>query len=406
VPCQSADQVLAIDLILSFLGLLITLVVRIVNDARVDREWAKVAREFDLQHVRAGYKRERSLKGELAGFHVLVQTVNAKPRYFQRQHRGRRKSSRTWRRPRRANPEDVKTRYVLKLAWTPANLTIERVRGRDGRSYNATTRTIETGDEQFDRVFCVRGEDPSELRAFLDPERMQAIRDFMGRHNDSKVWQSRIRCESGRLDQTADRMGKSLTRLGQFAQSLARPIDAPGTDDHLDVLPATPSAKPEVESLLPEVQEEASTEEPVPVTEFGDRVDPSCEDSTEGFPDARTLSMELFGTPRSGHEVMRVFEDEYRGKSVRWSGTVKRVETFKFDSTFGRSPGVRITLELPKLIVHGMQREVGLVVAAPPSEEESLRKARGSTLDIDGVLVKCDPYLRIFFVADAAFVVA
>ena len=139
--------------------------------------------------------------------------------------------------------------------------------------------------------------------------------------------------------------------------------------------------------------------DPTPAPEHNG--DPVAAPTTATAPvlDASAVSHELFGTRRTGFETQRIFDEGFRGRRVRGSGTLARIETFVSDVVFGRTPGTRVTLELSELEGEGYGRDVRLVAALAHDRETELRHSRGEEFEVEGTLVRCDPFLRTLFVA-------
>ena len=139
----------------------------------------------------------------------------------------------------------------------------------------------------------------------------------------------------------------------------------------------------------PEVEVESAASVPEPEKDSSDPV--PLED-----PSVRALM--LFGDGRPGFEVKSVFENEHKGDRIRWRTTVARVEPFRHDQALGEGPGTRLIAEHDIGEVRRLRINVGL----PPDAEAGL--TQGQTVEFEGELYDCNPYLKAFTVRDARIV--
>jgi len=139
----------------------------------------------------------------------------------------------------------------------------------------------------------------------------------------------------------------------------------------------------------PEVEVEPAAPVPGPEKDSSDPV--PLED-----PSVRALM--LFGEGRPGFEVKSIFENEHKGDRIRWRTTVARVEHFRHDQALGEGPGTRLIAEHDIGEVRRLRINVGL----PPDAEAGL--TQGQTVEFEGELYDCNPYLRAFTVRDARIV--
>lgn len=117
--------------------------------------------------------------------------------------------------------------------------------------------------------------------------------------------------------------------------------------------------------------------------------------------EAAAVCEEVF---RSGHtslDANRVFEERYQGQTVRWSGVLKRVESFSYDYVFGSEAGVKALLEIHDLTADAYgTKQVQAMVRLPPADEQALRERIGETVVFEGRLQQVDGLMRNVYVTD------
>jgi hypothetical protein len=108
----------------------------------------------------------------------------------------------------------------------------------------------------------------------------------------------------------------------------------------------------------------------------------------------------LFRKENYSFDTMEIFENEYEGKSVAWSGELKRLRRFDHDRDFGDGPAVKAVFSIAVLetdIYAG--RDVDAIVRLPHGAEEEMEI--GGRYSFRGILSRCDPAMRNLFVTDA-----
>ena len=69
------------------------------------------------------------------------------------------------------------------------------------------------------------------------------------------------------------------------------------------------------------------------------------------------------------------------------------------DMVFGDGPGVKATLDLGDLEGYS-GRAARVVVALAKDDEATLREARGTEIKVEGVLHRCDAFMRVIYLSD------
>ena len=100
-----------------------------------------------------------------------------------------------------------------------------------------------------------------------------------------------------------------------------------------------------------------------------------------------------------------MFDDEYDGRQIRWTGTLRRLEPYSHDRVFGDVRGTRATFDLAEIGGEfAFARTIQAIVQLPAAAAEDLRPRIGFDVEFEGRLVRCDPFVRNLYVADAAAV--
>jgi hypothetical protein len=88
---------------------------------------------------------------------------------------------------------------------------------------------------------------------------------------------------------------------------------------------------------------------------------------------------------------MKIFDEQFKGKTARGSGTIQKVEKFNYDFVLGNKPGCKVTVKREK---------TEIVVALAESEYEGLQEAKGTEFAFHGTLVRMDTFPARFYVTD------
>jgi|GEM_PF-3596599 len=115
--------------------------------------------------------------------------------------------------------------------------------------------------------------------------------------------------------------------------------------------------------------------------------------------DVGSVCATLFDPGHFSSDANRIFNERFAGKNVRWTGTLRSVETFSYDFVFGADPGVKASFEVYELsaALYG-GRLVLAFVKFPEELAEDLRSKVGTSLSFDGTLSKIDGLMRNFFI--------
>ncbi len=171
-----------------------------------------------------------------------------------------------------------------------------------------------------------------------------------------------------------DRVDPEIRAWDAFAQSQPAPPHAP--------LPSPPEI--DEPSADVDVGEEMVVPEP-----------PALPESATALDQASVIA-DLFESNRMGYEVEERFLEAYEGTTVTWTGRVDRMRAFATDSDFGRTPGIKATVEIGQI---GDGRLVSNRIHAVVQLPEDAAVARGDEIRFRGTFTRVDRYMRNLFVA-------
>ena len=302
---------------------------------------------------------------------------------------------------------------------------------------------VQVGDDAFDRSFKVKADDPNRLLSFLTPALRATLLRLAAAYPSVVIEHDGIRVEHGGLPRRASDLTTTIRRLASAGSVLGGlSATAPDLDPVLDArrrgdlqaaaerirdLAARRSDSDredpsdldsrilEAETLaqagdreeaaarfdrlareVPDDPEVAGWQQrlqtPAPATPAaGDRVD------------IDEMAQELFADGGLSFEVAKRFDAAYRGRPVRWEGTIKSIRRYDHDGDLGRGPGTKAVVSIAT-IDHDLYGEstVDAVFGLPVGTGEGL--ARHDRVAFEGVLARIDSMMRNVFVDEARLV--
>lgn len=331
--------------------------------------------------------------------------------------------------------DNTYTRYRLKYPSLGLGLTLKRQHAltRIGKFFGY--QDIEVGDAVFDEATIVKGEYPDRIVDFLTPARRIAITGLIELYpgaviTDTEIFYQKrgVDSELGQLVSTMQRMLSVARQLRGFDRVTERATErrlAGDVGEALEILEsASPTGDPfldferkrqvgeirharketrdaievfkELKKQAPddrEVDRWAKYRPPQPQGEPGSPAATHTED-------AESVAAHLFHKDNYSFDTMEIFEAEYEGSRVSWSGVLKRLRRFDHDRDFGDGPGVKAVFAVATLgsdLYAG--REVDAIVRLPRGAETTMEI--GGTYRFSGTLSRCDPAMRNLFVTDA-----
>ena len=294
---------------------------------------------------------------------------------------------------------------------------------------------IEVGDPIFDDATIVKGDYPDQVASFLTPSRRLAITGLIELYPGSQITDTEIAHSKRGLDSDSRQLISTMQRILSAAQTL-RAVDRPNREaadrrlagdvgEARAILEeAAPSGDPFVDfarkqqageiryaqgdrrgarDIFDELAKAAPADPEVDRWAKLGRADPTpppAIDRAEAG-DAATVAEHLFRKENYSFDTMEIFENEYEGKTVAWSGELKRLRRFDHDRDFGDGPGVKAVFAIAALgtdIYAG--REVDAIVRLPHGAEHEMQI--GQRYSFRGILSRCDPAMRNLFVRDAS----
>jgi hypothetical protein len=298
---------------------------------------------------------------------------------------------------------------------------------------------IEVGDPVFDEAIVLKGDYPERVVLFLTPARRLAISGLIEHFRGATITDTAISFSKRGLVTDADELVSTMQRLLAVAQELrgtdqvaSQAADrrlAGDVGEALEILERAPaSGDPFVDfarkqqaaeiryargdtrgarEVFAELKRQAPADPEIDAwTQSRSAEAPPPQPTAPSgptAPDAATVAEHLFRKENYSFDTMEIFEADYQGKTVTWSGDLKRLRRFDHDRDFGDGPGVKAVLAIAVLgtdLYAG--REVDAIVRLPHGAEAEMEI--GGRYSFRGVLSRCDPAMRNLFVTGATLV--
>lgn len=395
----------------------------------VNQAWESAAGELNLSYTPAAFLKSRRMAGNLQGFSVVVDTYT------------------------QSSGKHSKTYTRFRVSY-PASLNIGLRLTREGMLTSVAkffgAQDIELGDATFDGSVVVKGRDASRVRDFLTPPRRMRIQRFLTNHHSGVIddhaiqWhrqgmvakqqllvstvQTMVRIawhlsgereedgrlqaamqlqDEGRPDEALKAIEATVVRVesantsptaesGANGGFLTEPVEERLLQAELQYLSGDrQAAHNSFEKLRNASPDDKEIENWVEFTESA--AEHSLHKQTENALDlgVKPFCDRLFANAASSYEVSRLFEENYQGREVTWSGELQKVERNYSSFIFEHSDGMKATLKIderpsPYYGTHN----VLAVVHVPDAVGESLRDRTGEVVVITGTLVKADGLMR------------
>lgn len=225
------------------------------------------------------------------------------------------------------------------------------------------TQDIEIGEQEFDKLVLVQGNEPDEIIRFLTPRRRKLIGAALRSYANLIIDENNLVLEVGGSVNKFEDLSKPLWDLLELAEALM---------------------PPEVAEIKPE---------PEPVPEPEPELPPALE--------AATFIAEIFSRKKSSGEATHQFEATMRDQDIAWQGKLKSATRYSFDLVFEDGAGTRAVIDIGSTegvtdagdIIHA-------VLQLPEDAAETLRSKAGDDLAFTGRLVKVDTIMRTIRIAD------
>lgn len=410
-----AGKMFAPFVVLAIAGTVVALITSRRKSANA--AWAEAARRLRIElkptNGFAALSGKLSMRGSIDGFTVWINTFQSN--------------------------DKTHTRYRLRMPSLALGLKLSRQSPLAAISRFFGGKDIEVGQPLFDRQIMIKGDYSEQVRAFLTPARRVAISELVTAYRGATVSDTEIEVVQGFTSDT-DELVSILLRLVSLARVLSKEepaLDRPAAtrlagdagEALAELQQETPEGDPwiefarktqeaELSYVHGDIKEAADAFEQlskqVPadlgLKAWRDKTRRRLEAEEEQLPtvpeDAGTaaeVSERLFHPDNYSFDTIDMFEADYEGKSVRWSGELKRLRRFDHDRDFGDEPGTKAVFAVYNLTNDMFAgREIDAVVHLPVATADLLDT--GDVRTFTGTLARCDPSMRNFFVTNGALV--
>jgi hypothetical protein len=414
-------------ILMIFIGIIV-MIVRAGRSESVSSSWQEVAEKLGVRASTGGFNQRERLAGKFHGFDVRVHTHT--------------RGSGTGQKPF--------TVYRVRYPSLRLGLKLRRQDALSGIAKFLGSDDHVIGQQAFDDNVVIGGRSLPAVRGYLTAERRASILRAMHRHPSLEITDTEIKLTSRGIEQHVFRLEDRVRQLCELARVLSRdkehmaapgrgkgqrnrpgpattaqaaaglaafdlPPPVPATNRRPVAPPPLPEPAPprepepepswepepaqEAEPEIAEIEEPLEVDEPVAIEEPVEVEEPAPAAPDEI--DVVGLSNDLFGSGTMGSETDRIFAEKYENRSVRWSGSLDRVDSYYRDSVFGEGPATKIVLLVHEIVEDRYGgREVHAVVQLPADAADALRPRRGKRIPFAGRLVGCDAFMRHVFVAD------
>jgi len=409
-------------LALAVAGAIVVAAVR-KQTARTDTVWREAADELGMHFRPGALFVSRTIDGHMHGSHVRVDKIT--------KNAGNHSESFTRYRVDHPQPLDL-------------GLKLQRESFFSGVSKFFGTQDIEVGDPAFDDEVVVKGFDPDRVVQFLTPSRRLRVLRLFQAFKDLEIDDRTITFRSRGLAKVAREIVSTVRRLALATSRLSAetPPDSPldraiearregRLDEALDHVQAAPAADgaadPEARMLEGQILEAGGRrDEALEVLERASREYPEDEEleelaretaavpEPEAEPEPPTdeeiqveaVCQDLFAPNLMSFEARRKFDERYKDRSVRWSGTLRQASHYSIDLVFGSKPGTKLVLDLHEATDGPFGPTVQAIVQMPEEALERLQSRVGNEIHFEGSLVSCDPLMRNIYIGSATSVEA
>ncbi|MCP4676291.1 MAG: hypothetical protein GY854_12425 [Deltaproteobacteria bacterium] len=271
------------------------------------------------------------------------------------------------------------------------------------------SQDIEVGDEIFDNAYMIKGDDPGAVIEYLTERRKNAIDRVFARFNKAAVDSSRVEGMALGQEKNPSKLIFNLKMAFECANVLGgRPSNMNRVDEpvaHATVtLPeideptadaVTVDSEP---SVLPAAVFARVADEPVVEPVFVSQAESS--NIEPAGPSVTELCSLIFDGDSFGSETEKQFE-QFKGRTIKWSGILKNVQSFRFDFVFGDGEGTKAVVEVFELTSSlGTKSKVKAVVQLPSDDYERLASSKGEPCEFIGTLFQIKGMMKEVYIKD------
>ncbi|MEN8234597.1 MAG: hypothetical protein ABFR89_06695 [Actinomycetota bacterium] len=337
------------------------------------------------------------------------------------------------------------TRYSVEFPPFGIGLGLTRQAGFGGFLKILGAQDVEVGDAVFDDAFIVKANNPSRAREILTPGSRLALNRLLAVHPEITVLDNEIVLDKRGSVRDTDVIISTLRRLESAATTLAEahsseqltamtearlegeipdyePDDGSTIDERLtagealmvsglaeaamkifDSLAIEIPADVEVKGWSTRASEPPTppppTPPPVPTSKPEEAEDVAGTVPGDVNTDPVAVATDLFGENRLSFETAALFDEEYAGTLVRWSGKVRKASNVDSDRVLGDGPFTKTVVEVASL-EHDLfgNTVVSAIVAFPPERIFS----PGSEITFTGELTAIDALVRNLYVTNGS----
>jgi hypothetical protein len=397
----------------------------LVKGKNANESWAKVGGELGLQFTPSSFGKSRELRGSVSGYDVRVDTYSSGS----------------------GNHRKTYTRFQVSYYTLGLGLQLQQEGFLMGVTKLFGAQDIQTKDRSFDSALVVKGHSPAAVRKFLTASRRMRLQRFFAMHSGAIVDDHSIRWRERGVITDSNRLRGIIVGIVRLAKELTAEEESPILAKVIDC--QSHGRSEEALQLLTENRQNSDNiaaeetvlegellymagrpEEAKEVFEVGRRESPDDEELEQWYQglagddlatttdtqsplplpeepaeaDDHALSVvtvcdRLFQDRLSSYQITRRFEEEYEGEQVRWSGELKRIESYSYDLVFGEGPGCRAVVSIANLAstAYGDQF-VSAIVDYPESALDGFRGQIGTNVEFVGEMRKVDGLMRHIYI--------
>lgn len=203
--------------------------------------------------------------------------------------------------------------------------------------------------------------------------------------------------------------GMQGTAAADTGTAAARPATARPAREAVHDAPAAPSevAQPpqqsDVKPARADAQPPQQSERTSPVGERDAAPQPRPR-IYEGDLDSMAVCAALFDSKLMSYETNRLFDERYKGETIRWHGTLRRASAYSYDFTFGEGGGTKAEFDLHEVHQGLGTRIVRAYVQLPLEDAARVSGRVGEMVTFEGRLLTCEGSSRRIYVGEGRVV--
>lgn len=181
----------------------------------------------------------------------------------------------------------------------------------------------------------------------------------------------------------------------------ARPAPARPAGQAVHDAPAAPSegaGAPQQSTVKPARADAQPTPQPERTSPVGERDAAPQPRMDEVDLDSMAVCAALFDSKLMSYETNRLFDERYKGETIRWHGTLRRASTYSYDFTFGEGGGTKAEFDLHEVQQGLGTRMVRAYVQLPLEDAARVSGRVGEMVTFEGRLLTCEGSSRQIYV--------